>query len=549
MVKFKTALIFNVLMLVIVSGTIFAAVPEGWAPGWSEIQPLSEASQLSAAPTVLKDSTGNLHVFWLKSVNNNSQIFHLKMDSQGVIIKPDIQLTEAGDWKIKNFKVLWTPDNTILILLEIINNGSYQIQSQTFDPVTFGLTEKKELLNFERPIQGLNGVFNSLGELNLIWADLSSSNYEIYGAQYTSDLMQLVPPVRLTSSSEVSISPNVAVDRQDNLHIIWNEFNGAQWDLKYQMFTGEGEPVSELQSLGKAIEYSSQIQPQIAIDSKNRVHLAVIHSSKGGFGIVDYNVYYYLIDSSNNFIVNDFQVSDHNGGYQSVSVVNLTLDEKDRAHIVWTDDMYGALNNLYAIVDGNKIVQKQMRLAVTSEGLWLPNLVLNQGDKHLFFMAFGSEGKYNMGYMNTIHPAQIVYLNRIGIDIKHFFSSFVYRLTSLIFFSGLGIIMNFVPLILAFLAIVLLDRWIKNIHWSLKFLLMVGIILLLMGTNFAAVPEAFSSFYELLSIGLSLAIIFVLANAVKLYFDDGMTLILLEVLWLYAFLFIMQIPAGHLLMG
>lgn len=543
--------LFGLLIIVILSALSVAqaSVPEGWGAGWSEIRILDEVSHYSLSPQVVKDSQGMMHLFWLKNIEQIDQICYLKMTQDGEIATPITQLTDFTQWKVRNFKAIIDSENKIHLFLEMLNNGLFEIRY--FQYSTMGKTEMtRTLFSTNRPLQGLTVRLDQDDNLCLIWASLETSNYEIYYSKYSPELELLVEPVNLSNSREVSLSPNFALDLDKRIHLIWNEYDGAKWTLKYQVFSSQGRKVIENLSLGKSIDYQNQTTPQVAVDSEGHVHLAWIHGSKGGFGIVDYHLYYATLDDKQSWLVDEMQISDHQNLYKQVVGVHMTIDQQDKVHFVWTDNLYGPLTNLYAVVDEGKIVYPQTRLAVTSEGIWLPNFHIDADDqKHLFFLQFATEGQSNLVYMNTLNSARLNYLNRIGIDVDHLFISFFYRLVSLLFYSGLGIILNFLPLAFAFLAVLLLERFFGQMSFANKLLLMIALLLLFLTSGFASLPESFSGLYELMAICLSIVVIFLFTKIVKMNWKDHMVFLLLEVLWFYTFIFLLQIPVGYQLLG
>ncbi|AZR73698.1 hypothetical protein BBF96_10070 [Anoxybacter fermentans] len=544
----KIVLLLSIFMLFTFSITVFGAVPEGWGKGWSDTIILGKASQYSPAPDVMLDDKGFFYVIWLDREKNNNQIWYLKADDQGQVLAKS-KLIQESEWKIRNFKTLMDKNNKIHIFLETIKNGEFQIRHLNFNPVTGAVEPEKILLEFNRPIKGLNGQIDHEGNIHLLWADLRLSNYEIFYSKFSSDLVQLIPPIPVTDTEEVSIIPNLAIDSKNRIHLIWNEYDGAVWRLKYQVLSKEGKQVSDVINIGRSIEYPNYNLPQIGVDTKDRVYIVWIKNDGGGYGVVNYELFYSLLDRDQKFIVREKKISNHGRSYATALSPTLYIDDEDKVHVVWSDNLYGPMVNLYAVFKDNNILHPQSRLAVISKNMWLPNFKIDQkGRKHLFYMEFEEEGRYNLSYMNTINPAKIVYFNRLGLDIKNFFATFIYRLISIGFFSALAIIMNFIPLSVAFIIIVCLERWIKGVHWVFKFLLMVSIILAFSNTIFAAFPDEFSSLYELLVIGISIIIVLLIGRFIQFNFNDGMTFVLLEIMWLYSYVFLMLIPAGSKLL-
>lgn len=547
--KFKNILVISLLMLVLTSTAVQSAVPEGWENGWSEISTLAEASQYTSNPQVKLDSTGLAHVLWMNKIDGKNQIAYLTLNEQGQVVSQK-QLTREKEWKIRNFKSVMDVNDQIHLMIEVLNNGDFQIWYKQLDKKTGNFVKEKVLADLERPIQGLNAAIDSNGNFHMIWADLRKSRYQIYYSKFSNNLATLVVPGPITDTPVTSVSPNFAVDSTGNIHLLWNEYDGVKWKLKYQMFSNDGKVISEIIDFGRSVEYTNNTVPQIGIDSNDQIYIAWIHTNGGGFGIVNNDLFFSVIDKQQNLLLDELQISDHFGDYKIANSPYMYIDSNDQIYLVWSDNLYGPMTNLYAIVAEDKIIKPQSRLAVVAENLWLPSLIVDHnGEKHLLFMEFDSGGKYNLGYMNSIHPAKINYLNRLGLDIFNPLASVIYRLVILTFFSGLGIIMNFVPLIVAFLGNLIVGRFWKNTHWLLRFLLMVSIILLLQNIKFAAFPEIFSPLYDLIALGMSLITVIFIGFKVKLDYSDMMSFVLLEVLWIYMYIFILQIPAGYQLVG
>ncbi|UCH88157.1 MAG: hypothetical protein JSV49_07775 [Thermoplasmata archaeon] len=168
-------------------------------------------------------------------------------------------------------------------------------------------------------------------------------------------------PERLTDNIHRSIMPNILIDSEDNLHLIWAD-SRADPDpddgkflhaIFYKKFDKFGEVMiddTQLTDLSYYGGYPYQYffpDPNVAFDSEENIHMAYVDGMKNGFNgyYPNFEIYYMKLDSGLDYggesavrselvLIDEQRVSE--GVVHSGDPV-IAIDSGDNAHIVWYD--------------------------------------------------------------------------------------------------------------------------------------------------------------------------------------------------------------------
>ena len=232
---------------------------------WSSKR-LTWSSGYSYYPNIAADSSNNIHLVWYDNTVGNYEIYYKKSTNGGITWTTKRLTWSPGSSKHPaitpdssgNIYVVWhdeTPGNNEIYYKKSTNGGTtWTTKRLTWSPEA----------SLDADIST-----DSIGNIHVVWQDLTPGNYELYykqstdgGASWTSK--------RLNWNTGFSYNPSFDVDSNDYIHIIWFDTtpifreiyhkrsidHGASWSTKQLTFT-EGD---------------SQF-PEIASDSNSNIHV------------------------------------------------------------------------------------------------------------------------------------------------------------------------------------------------------------------------------------------------------------------------------------
>jgi len=148
------------------------------------------------------------------------------------------------------------------------------------------------------------------------------------------------------TSEEDQINPSIAVDSQDNLHIVWQGKVGTStvYQIRYRKYDGFWQTIENLTNN----EERNQETPVIAVDSQNNLHLAWI----------DGRNIYYRVGVNGNWgdveIVKDYKYRWER--YSSISQFSFAIDNQNVLHFVWFETIpigWGSSINILHYLKGS----------------------------------------------------------------------------------------------------------------------------------------------------------------------------------------------------
>ncbi|MDI6602601.1 MAG: helix-hairpin-helix domain-containing protein [Patescibacteria group bacterium] len=142
--------------------------------------------------------------------------------------------------------------------------------------------------------------------------------------------------------------PAIAIDSQDNLHIVWSgivpNISTSTYQIRYRKYDGAWQAIENLTNAEK----QDQKAPVIAVDSQNNIHLAWIDGRK----------IYYRVGAGGNWgnveIVKDYEYGWEM--YSSISQFSFAIDHQNVLHFVWFETIptgWGSYTNLLRYLKGS----------------------------------------------------------------------------------------------------------------------------------------------------------------------------------------------------
>ena len=109
--------------------------------------------------------------------------------------------------------------------------------------------------------------------VHITWHDKRDGNNEIYYTKLDNNGNTLVDDTRLTTASSYSEYPEIAVDRNNNIHITWKDYRDANWEIYYMKLDNNGTTLVDNTRLTPPADSAPFRYPGIAVDTNNNVHI------------------------------------------------------------------------------------------------------------------------------------------------------------------------------------------------------------------------------------------------------------------------------------
>ena len=131
---------------------------------------------------------------------------------------------------------------------------------------------------------------------------------------------------------------SIAVDSNNDVHIVWQSEKSNGWDVYYRKLDSNGDALTseiKLNSEGRSCN-----TPSVAVDSGGNVHIAWWDDRNEEHfkpGQINWEIYYKKLDIDGNTLTDDIRITNVELGsyYPSIAV-----DANNNVHIVWYDNGY-----------------------------------------------------------------------------------------------------------------------------------------------------------------------------------------------------------------
>jgi hypothetical protein len=143
----------------------------------------------------------------------------------------------------------------------------------------------------------------------------------------------LAEDTRLTNLGHESVFLRIAIDLNDDIHIVFEDYlDDANDDIDYMKIDNNGVVVIDVTTIRESVS-QWRPNPDVALDSNNNAHITWAE-----YGYTDSDeVYYMMINGSNGAIMIDATLITTDDGYSS-KWTSVAVDFEDKVHIVFQDE-------------------------------------------------------------------------------------------------------------------------------------------------------------------------------------------------------------------
>ncbi len=256
-------------------------------------------------------------------------------------------------------------------------------------------------------------AIDSNDNLHVVWKDnkynLSSSSYEIYYKKLNNIGDSLTNDIRLTFNPSNSENPKIAVDTNNNLHLLWVEGTSS---LYYKKLNSNGVSISpDIPVTNSYYPYNSLLDHDLVIDSGNNIHI-VWRGSSGA-------IYYKKLNNNGINLTSELTIAAYNNNYRRPSI---DADSIGNIHLTYLQPGSWNIANaiLYKKLDnnGNNLTGEIATTYSWTESFDEPQIVADSnGNLHISYYRYytcGSSTCFDVVYQKLTSNGGVVYSNYLG---------------------------------------------------------------------------------------------------------------------------------------
>jgi len=249
---------------------------------WSPTKRLTWNSSSSRYPAIAIDSNNNLHVVWEDSIPGNSEIYYKRSTDGGSTWGATKRLTWTSGGSYDQAMAI-DSNNNLYVVWEDSTPGNYEIyyKMSTDGGSTWGATKRLTWTSgssYEPAI-----AIDSNNNVHVVWHDLTPGNAEIYYKMSTDGGSTWGATKRLTWTSGDSAYPAIAIDSNNNVHVVWHDLTPGNAEIYYKMSTDGGSTWGATKRL--SWNSGSSYGPAMAIDSNNSIYVVWHDKTPGNWEI------------------------------------------------------------------------------------------------------------------------------------------------------------------------------------------------------------------------------------------------------------------------
>ena len=375
----------KLFMIITIVGA-FLIIQSLYAQTWNSTKRLTFNSGDSKVPANDVNSNNHIHVVWMDDSPGDWEIYHKKSTNGGTAWTTKRLTYNAGDaWSVdiainssNHLHVVWVDDTS----------GNWEIYHKK--STNSGTTWTTKRLTYNSGASGSPDIsVDSSNHIHIVWNDSSPGNTEIYHKKSTNGGSTWTTK-RITNNSGISLSPAIAIDSSDNLHVVWFDWTPGQTEIYYSKSTDGGSSWTS-----KRLTYNpgSSTHPTIAADSSDDIHV-VWDDSTPGTGEI-----YHKKSTDGGATWTTKRLTYNSGGsyYPSIAV-----DSSDNLHIAWHDYTPGNAEIFYKQSTNGGSNWTTKRLTFNSGNSDIPAIAIGSNDHIHVVWQDDSPGDYEIYYRKGI---------------------------------------------------------------------------------------------------------------------------------------------------
>ena len=286
------------------------------------------------------DNNGDMHVVWEDYRSGNGDVYYVKLDADGNKLTNDAKISNDSALSRHPSVAVDSTGHIYVVWESIENDSAelqfaklwYYAGNITFQENGLQVSDADPANSTEPEIAVCLD-----GSIALVWTDarqdIGDGNLEIYYKRLDTTGFPLTPDTRITRDVGVSERPNLDIDGSGMIHVAWYDFRDSNNGLviNHGVFYRKISPAGAAMTNETRITFASPASsPDIAVDTDGNVHIVFDDDRYASF-----DVFYTLLDNSGMTLVDDRNISpkdDNESRFPRVA-----LSDSRVVDVVWQD--------------------------------------------------------------------------------------------------------------------------------------------------------------------------------------------------------------------
>jgi uncharacterized membrane protein len=291
------------------------------------------------------DDDGNMHIAWEDRRSGNGDIYYVKLDADGNKLTNDAKISNDSAVSIHPSVAVDDSDHIFIVWESVEGGSSelyfaklwYYSGNITFQENGLRVSDADPANSTEPEI-----AICADGSIALVWTDArddtGDGNLEIYYKRLDPAGAPLTSDIKVTSDVGISERPRMDIDSDGYIHVVWYDFRDSNSGLVinhgvfYRKIAPNGVPMTNETRITFA---SPSSRPDVAIDTDGNVHVVFDDDRYAAF-----DIFYTLLDGNGTTVVDDriISVKDENES----RFPRIALSDSRVVDTVWQDLASGA---------------------------------------------------------------------------------------------------------------------------------------------------------------------------------------------------------------
>lgn len=266
---------------VLVLGLVGMAAAAQAQVSFSVPKNISNNSDYSFTPQVAFDSAGNIYTVWEDDTNTNSNILFSRSTDGGSTFSTPKSLSNTAGFSFSP-RIAVDGSGGIDVVWEDAESTTLDIffSHSTDGGATF--STPKNLTNGSPGSGSPMVAADSTGNVFVVWEN-DSGVLGVFVSRSTDGGATFSSPMTLSTNTGGSVSPQIAVDVNGNVNVVWEDDSGASSDISFSRSSDHGATFSAPKSL--SLNVGNSTSAQLAVDLNGNVTVAWENDSPGNFDI------------------------------------------------------------------------------------------------------------------------------------------------------------------------------------------------------------------------------------------------------------------------
>ncbi|MEW6049813.1 MAG: T9SS type A sorting domain-containing protein [Candidatus Zixiibacteriota bacterium] len=233
---------------------------------------------LKENPDIALAPWGDGVVVWADYRNRNWDIYGQRISANGALLGVNFRVNDDLATAQQHApRVAVSPDGWFVVTWYDNRSGNDDIYAQRFDSsgTRFGpnIRVSSDGTNARQAFPDV--AADAMGHFTMVWTDWRNGVYpanpDIYARKYDTILTPLYSDrkVNFDVNARPQRDPSIAADRMGNVAILWADSTSSSWDIVGQMIDVDGV-VRETNFRANSSGDSAQLQPDVALDGRYR---------------------------------------------------------------------------------------------------------------------------------------------------------------------------------------------------------------------------------------------------------------------------------------